>query len=131
MHVFKATVERVNRRIPSLIGRQYRVDLKIDDVGYMPDVVTYAEFPISLLVLGEFAHSPVQVVIRGSGQHRDGWILPLENQGAGVTSSLLGRCLSLVNHSGDETLKALGTCPKIGEIPQAPDAPIAFDPRVE
>ena len=36
-----------------------------------------------------------------------------------------------MNHSGEETLKALGTCPKIGEIPQAPDTPIAFDPRVE
>ncbi|KZR89926.1 hypothetical protein [Synechococcus sp. MIT S9508] len=36
-----------------------------------------------------------------------------------------------MNHSGEEALKALGTCPKIGEVTQAPETPIAFDPRVE
>jgi len=36
-----------------------------------------------------------------------------------------------LKHSGDEALKVLGTCSKIGETPQSPDTPIAFDPRVK
>ena len=36
-----------------------------------------------------------------------------------------------MKHSGDEALKSLGTCPKIGETPQAPDTPTAFAPRVK
>ena len=36
-----------------------------------------------------------------------------------------------MKHSGDEGLKELGTCSKIGETAQAPDTPIAFDHRVK
>ena len=131
MHVFSATVVRVVGQMPSLLGRMYRLELNVDHVGYIPGVVNYAHFPVSLLVLGEFSRSKVDVVIRGVGRNRYGYILPLINQGSGVTSELLGRCLSLVNHTGDEVLKALESCSKIGEVPAAGDLPIPFDPRVD
>ena len=60
MAVFTATVVRVVGRIPSIVKGKYRVDLKIDDFGFMPGLVNISEFPVNILVLEEFT-------VRGAG----------------------------------------------------------------
>lgn len=124
MFVLTASVLSVVGRIPSLIGETYRLRVVIDDFGEMAGVIRYPEFPVAILTVPDFIGVHLECVIRGSGDRRHAYILPLNNQSPKATGPILGKCMNLIHQSSYSELQELGIAPKIGEE-------LPPDPRVE